>query len=137
MTNKGDYNVIVSNAAGVVISTNALLTIVPSRPVIIQQPTNDSGRNGNTAQFTVAALGTKPFSYQWTFNQANITGATNATLVLNNVQLTNAGTYAVTVSNIIGSTTSSNANLTVYAVPIITSFSPAVGVAGSSVTSVA
>ena len=132
--NIGYYNVIVSNVAGVAISSNALLTITSSSPVITQQPSNQVAVVGTTAQFSVAAIGTKPFLYQWTFNQANVTNATNATLILNNVQLTNAGTYAVTVSNIIGSTTSSNANLTVYAVPVITSFSPAAGVAGSSVT---
>ena len=133
-TNIGYYNVIVSNVAGVAISSNVLLTITSSSPVITQQPSNQVAVVGTTAQFSVAAIGTKPFLYQWTFNQANITNATNATLILNNVQLTNAGTYAVMISNIIGSTTSSNANLTVYAVPIITSFSPAAGAAGSSVT---
>lgn len=133
-TNIGYYNVIVSNVAGVAISSNALLTITSSSPVITQQPSNQVAVVGTTAQFSVAAIGTKPFFYQWTFNQANITNATNATLILNDVQLTNAGMYAVMVSNIIGSTTSSNANLTVYTVPVITSFSPLAGAAGSSVT---
>ena len=134
VTNIGYYNVIVSNVAGVAISSNALLTITSSSPVITQQPSNQVAVVGTTAQFSVAAIGTKPFLYQWSFNKDNITNATNATLILNNVQLTNAGTYAVMVSNIIGSTTSSNASLTVYTVPVITSFSPAAGAAGSSVT---
>jgi len=33
--------------------------------------------------------------YQWRFNNSNLSNATNATLVLTNVQLSQAGTYAV------------------------------------------
>ncbi len=57
--------------------------------------------------------GTAPLVYQWTLNTTNISGATNATLVLTNVQLSQAGTYAVTVNNLLGSAISSNAVLTV------------------------
>ncbi len=113
LANVGYYDLIVSNAAGVVVSTNALLTIVPSPPVIIQQPTDETVVVKGTAQFTVAALGTKPFSYQWSFNETNIADGTNATLVLTNVQFDQAGAYAVVITNIYGSTLSSNANLTV------------------------
>ena len=72
LADAGYYNIMVSNAAGVVISSNALLTIIPSRPVIIQQPTDETVVVNGTAQFTVAAVGTKPFSYQWSFNETNI-----------------------------------------------------------------
>ena len=71
-----------SNAAGTAISSNALLTIISSPPVIIQQPADETvGLKGN-AQFAVAAVGTKPFFYQWSFNTTNIDGATNATLIM-------------------------------------------------------
>src|SRR5207249_6486981 len=43
--------------------------------------------------------------YQWRFGGAIIPGATNSTLVLNNVQMTNAGTYIVAVTNDVGSIT--------------------------------
>jgi hypothetical protein len=87
----------------------------PSLPVITSQPTNQTVVVGQTATFSVTAIGTTPFSYQWYFNGTNnpIAGATNATLTLSNVQLTNAGNYAVTVTNLYGSTNSSNAMLTV------------------------
>ena len=109
----GLLHVIVSNAAGTVISTNALLTIIPSTPVITQQPADETVVVKGTAQFTVAAVGTKPFAYQWSFNTTNIDGATNATLTLTNVQFDQAGTYAVVITNIYGPTQSSNATLTV------------------------
>ncbi len=116
-TNVGAYSVIVSNAAKTITSSNALLTITPSAPVITLQPTNKSVVMGRNVQFAVAALGSKPFSFQWSFGTTNIAGATNATLTLTNVQFNQAGNYAVIVSNNIGATPSSNAVLTVLAVP--------------------
>jgi hypothetical protein len=131
--NVGTYGVIVSNLAGVVTSSNALLTITPSPPVITMQPMAQTAVVGETVTFTVAAIGSTPFFYQWTFNGTNISGATNVTLALANVQLTQAGNYAMEVTNVLGSTTSSNAILTVYTVPVITAFSPQSGAAGTVV----
>jgi subtilase family serine protease len=131
--NVGTYSVIVSNIAGVTTSSTALLTISPSPPVIILQPMTQTAVVGGTVTFTVAAIGSTPFFYQWSFNGTNISGATNVTLALANVQLTQAGNYAVQVSNVLGLATSSNAILTVYTVPVITSFSPPSGAAGTVV----
>jgi hypothetical protein len=62
-------------------------------------------------------------------------GATNATLMLTNVQFSQAGNYAVLVTNVAGTVLSSNAVLTVnpVPVPIITSFSPPTGATGTVV----
>ncbi len=68
---------------------------------------------GGTASFSVSASSLLPLSYQWTFGNTNIAGATNATLTIHNVQFTNAGIYAVTVSTPYTSTNSSNVVLTV------------------------
>ncbi|MGD0651989.1 MAG: M4 family metallopeptidase [Verrucomicrobiia bacterium] len=93
----------------------------PVPPTITTQPTNQTVVAGGTAAFSVLADGTPPLSYQWSFNGTNLTGATSGSLTLTNVQLTQAGTYAVQVANTAGSTTSSNAMLTV---------NPGVGVLG-------
>jgi hypothetical protein len=86
----------------------------PLPPAILTQPANQTVSAGNNATFTAAAAGTPPLSYQWYFNTNTVlAGATNATLTLTGVQLTNAGNYTVVVSNIVGSATSSNAVLTV------------------------
>jgi hypothetical protein len=61
----------------------------------------------------VTANGTEPLSYQWNFNGTNIDGAANTTLTLTNVQASQAGNYAVLVTNAYGSVLSSNAMLTV------------------------
>src|SRR5439155_22205410 len=59
----GAYSVIVSNAAGVVPSSNAFLTIVPSEPVIVLQPTNQTVLPGAPTSFSVAAVGDTPYFY--------------------------------------------------------------------------
>jgi hypothetical protein len=55
-----------------------------------------------------------PITYQWQFNGSNITGATSATLTVSNITQCNLGNYAVVVTNDFGSTTSSNASLSMY-----------------------
>ncbi len=85
----------------------------PSAPIILVHPRSLSVIEGQTATFRLTANGTRPFAYQWRFNDADLPDATNATLVLPNVQTNQAGPYAVRVSNAAGSATSSNAALTV------------------------
>ena len=132
-TNVGNYTVVVTNLAGVAISSNAALTITPSAPVIVTQPASQTAVVGETATFNASVIGTRPFYYQWTYNGSNIDNATNSSLALTDVQLAQSGTYAVTVTNTLGSTTSSNATLSVYAIPVITSFSPVMGAPGTVV----
>jgi hypothetical protein len=75
------------------------------------------------ATFDVTATGTPVLNYQWKFNGANLPAATSATLVLNNVQLTNTGAYVVVITNAFGAVTSSVASLLV-AVPGTNCLSP-------------
>jgi hypothetical protein len=82
-------------------------------PVIQLHPLDQTVAVGGTATFSVTATGTLPFSYQWRLNGTNLSGATASSLVLANVQLADAGTYSVVVSNVVGSVTSSNAILQV------------------------
>ncbi len=82
-------------------------------PAIIGQPENIEVGEGDTATFSVAATGTPLLRYQWQFAAANLSGATQSTLVLTNVQPDQAGLYSVTIANAAGSITSSNATLIV------------------------
>src|SRR5882762_1632486 len=82
-------------------------------PVITTQPQSQTAVAGSSVTFTVAATGTTPLGFQWKFNGANLSGATNPTLRLDNVQPAQAGTYSVRVSNPYGSAQSSSAQLTV------------------------
>ncbi|MGA2247936.1 MAG: immunoglobulin domain-containing protein, partial [Verrucomicrobiota bacterium] len=118
----GNYTVVVTNDAGTITSSNASLTIVPSAPVITIQPADQSAVVNGTAQFAVAAIGTTPFTYQWSFNGTNLVNATNATLTLANIQFVQTGNYSVLVGNIYGATNSSGATLTVYSGPLVLFF---------------
>jgi hypothetical protein len=83
-------------------------------PVIVTQPTNQSVNSGQTATFSVDASGATPLNYQWVFDGTNILdGATNAVLVLPQVQTNQAGIYQVVVYNSLGGTNSRPAMLTV------------------------
>jgi hypothetical protein len=86
---------------------------IPTPPTIASPPASQTAYTSQTVTFTVVAGGTPPFSYQWLFNGATLSGATNSVLVLTNVQLNQAGSYAVQVSNAYGLTNSAAVLLTV------------------------
>jgi GH25 family lysozyme M1 (1,4-beta-N-acetylmuramidase)/alpha-tubulin suppressor-like RCC1 family protein len=90
-------------------------------PVLTVQPPNRTVvAAGAAVTYTAMAVGTQPLNYQWQLNGSNIAGATSSALSLAGVQFDAAGQYAVTVTNSVGSTTSSNALLTVLSAPVIT-----------------
>ena len=110
----GSYTVTVGNALGRVTSTAANLTVTVTTPVTLTtQPQPLTVAAGQTATFTVAATGTGPLTYQWNKAGVAIPGATASTLTLAAVTGADAGSYAVTVGNALGSVTSSAASLTV------------------------
>jgi uncharacterized repeat protein (TIGR03803 family) len=119
----GVYSVMVSNAAGSVLSGDATLGVISSPPQITAQPASQSLLVGKTAVFSVTAIGDLPMFYQWQENGANLTdggqisGSATSTLTISNLVETNDGTYSVIVNNAdaIAPTTSSDAVLTVYA----------------------
>jgi hypothetical protein len=107
-------------------------------PTINSQPASASVNVGGNASFSVSATGTPAPTYQWRKDGADLTGQTNATLSLSNVQSTNAGNYTVVVSNAGGIVTSATASLTVTTPAIAPAFSTQpsnqTAVAGTSVT---
>ncbi len=118
LSDAGNYAVAVANAFGSEESSNAVL-IVGEPPTIVAQPADQRILLGASAAFAVTAAGTAPLDYQWTFGGTNLEGATNNLLVITNVQLSDAGSYAVSVSNPFGSASSSNALLTIGGPPMI------------------
>lgn len=118
----GNYTVVVTNlygsqtsgSAGVSISAGdsapAITGIVPTNAIVIQ---------GNSTSFTVSATAAPVPVYYWFDNNANlIPSATTATLTLNNVQPSQAGTYSVVVSNYLGTATT-NVTVSVIVPPNI------------------
>lgn len=82
-------------------------------PAIVSQPQSQLVARGNDAQFSVAANGAQPLTYQWRFNGSNLTGQTKGFLWLTKVTADADGDYSVVVSNALGSVTSSVAWLSV------------------------
>ena len=121
------------NAGTVFVVDAGLPPLQNGTPSITTQPSNQTVIAGQTASFTVTATGAAPLSYQWRKGGVNVTGATSASLTLDNVQTNQAGSYTVVIANAYGSVTSSVAVLsvtTLQSTPTITSPTP-----GSTLTS--
>jgi PKD repeat protein len=107
-------------------------------PSITNQPASQTVSVGSNVTFTVGALGSPPLGYAWLLNNTPINKATNATLTIPNVQLTNAGNYSVAVTDLTGGivTSSPPATLTVLSAAPEANFtaSPTNGVTPLGVT---
>ena len=90
-----------------------LLTTVDAPPTITVQPNSQAVLPDANVVLQVTAAGTAPLGFQWRFNGTNLDGAAAAALTIPNVQIAQAGSYTVLVTNAFGSTLSSNAIVTV------------------------
>ncbi|MBI5473097.1 MAG: immunoglobulin domain-containing protein [Ignavibacteriae bacterium] len=112
------FRCVVSNSGGTVTSNAALLHVNRTPPSITQHPQSQSVVVGQTASFTVAAIGSQPLGYQWQKNSADISGATNASYTTPTTVLgDNGSTFRCVVTNPLGSATSNAATLTVTSAP--------------------
>jgi hypothetical protein len=99
-TDAGIYSVMfLDDESGV----RELSVLIP--PAISVAPQNQTLFSGNVVTFAVKALGI-PLGYQWFFNSLPISGATNAAYSFT-AQITNIGTYSITISNAAGITNAS------------------------------
>ena len=119
--NGAQFSVVVSNSAGKVTSSNAVLTVSTSTaavaPAIGTQPLTQSVATGQAATFSVVATGTGPFTYQWKKNGSDIAGATSSTYTTPAIGSgDNGAQFSVVVSNSAGKVTSSNAVLSDVAI---------------------
>lgn len=115
----GSFNCAVPLARGEVQRFFRLLVLgeigpPPSPPVITIPPADQTVSAGDDVTFSVTATGTPPLFYQWFFNtNTPLPGANGPSLMLTNVQTTNAGAYQVVITNVGGAVTSAPARLTV------------------------
>ena len=115
LSDAANYNVTVTNSAGSISSTAAVLTVnsAATAPTIITQPISLTVTAGASATFTVNANGSAPLTYQWRRNGTALPGATAATFNIANTANADAASYTVVVANSAGSITSTAATLTV------------------------
>ncbi len=103
------FQCVVTNDAGsVAVSADAMLTA--GDPVLLSTPQPLTVNPGGTANFTVSAAGSGPFSYEWeddgvplmdglSPSGAIISGSATADLQISGVGYQDAGNYSVTVFN--------------------------------------
>jgi len=106
------------NSSDVVLgmALNASIILPNTAPLVLTQPVPQTVDAGTNVSLSVSAEGTGPLRYQWLKNGAPVAGATSATLLLNNVQIADAGNYGVIVSNAYANVTSQAAALAVNSV---------------------
>jgi hypothetical protein len=101
------------------LALSATVLVPNTLPEITGQPADQSVPPGTQVTLRVAGVGIPGPTYQWRFNGTNMAGRTSSILLLNNVQLANAGAYSVILSNVAGVVTSRLATLTVQVSPSI------------------
>jgi hypothetical protein len=120
-----EYQVIVSNALGFSTSAPVILTAIQGGPVLVADTLPSSGSDVVGGQITFSAVfdGTRPITYQWEFQDTNgspavdISGATNSSLTLSNLQLSDFGVYFLIASNNLGTAQSTPTVFAVNPVP--------------------
>jgi len=80
----------------------------PQAPQITLLTPSTTNLVGTMVTLEVTAAGSRPLFYQWFKTNSLLAGQTNSTLTFSPLQLSDAGTYKVTVSNSVNSITSSN-----------------------------
>jgi endonuclease/exonuclease/phosphatase family metal-dependent hydrolase len=99
----------------VVASTFAEATAASSlvTPFLETEPQGQIAARGSDIVFNANASGAALLRYQWLFNEQPVPGATNTTLALTNLGLTDYGHYRVVVTNVFGAMTSAPALLNI------------------------
>jgi hypothetical protein len=110
----GNYELVATNLYGAGTSVVATVTVVMV-PTITTDISSATNYQSLSHRFSLVAGGQLPLSYQWIHAGTNLPGATAASLLLNNLQATDAGSYKVIVTNTLGAATSSVATLTLVA----------------------
>jgi alpha-tubulin suppressor-like RCC1 family protein len=109
----GGYTVTVSNDYGSITSPTMNLTVTDSAPVFYSFPPGRVLPIGWQTTFSPFVVGSLPMTFQWRFNGALLQGATNLSLSLTNLRLTNSGSYDLVANNAHGDTVTTNLVLSV------------------------
>jgi CSLREA domain-containing protein len=123
--NGNQYRAVFTNTSGTATSTAATLTVVVT---MTSDPSDQSVCQGSTATFSTTASGIGPFSFVWKkgatiLNNGDLggrvtitSGSNTSTLMISNVQASDAGTYTVETTGTCGTATQS-ASLTLDSTP--------------------
>jgi len=109
---EGVYSVTASNLWGAATASATLTVLWP--PAVTVSPRGQSAALGSSVNFSVAAEGASPLSYQWYKDGHPISDARSRFLLISNVQPASEGAYRVKVWNLDGEALSDVAALEVY-----------------------
>ena len=118
-----EYRVIVTNSLGGSTSAPVTLTAIQGLPVITRDtlPVTTYTIAGDQMTFTASVDGSRPLTYQWMADTGAgatpIPNATNTTLTLSNLKVTDAGFYSLQASNEFGVVPSTASVLIIDPVP--------------------
>lgn len=100
---------------GTALFTYQLSLLLPTDlPVLTLEPESRDAGEGQEVTLRAAVSGIGPFRWQWFRDGEPIPGANSPTLAFGDVDRTDAGSYSVTVSNIVGQDASAPALLEVH-----------------------
>ena len=102
-TAAGTYNITATSVDEPSVSVTTMITL--SAPAIVTQPSSQHICTGSGLVLSVMA--SYASSYQWSLNSTPIPGATGSSYTVSAATSANAGNYSVTVTNGLGSVTSS------------------------------
>ena len=89
------------------------ILLISGSPIITQQPLSQAVFPDATYTFSVAVIGDPSFTYQWKKDGVVLPGANGSTLTISPAEASDAGVYAVWITNTFGFTNSQPATLTI------------------------
>lgn len=112
MADNGFFQIVATNAYGSTTSMTRQLTVRPAAPTITSQPVGVDASIGQAVRLTVSATGTA-LAYQWRKDGLDLSDGTTASLDIPAAKASDAGDYAVVVSNSVTTIISNTVKLTV------------------------
>ncbi len=138
LTDAGRYTYLATNACGTTTSSAAVVE-VKQKPTISAVTAPSSVCAGSTVTISSTVVGNGDnVSYKWLLNGTVLTNEIRSSVVINNFQSANAGTYSLEATNTCGTTTSAsvskNVNIQLTTAPSIGSVSDQTACINGSLT---
>ncbi len=109
----GSYTVAFARGDDWISSAVAQVTVVPSMPVILGQPSSQTNWVGAQIALEVERLGSEPMDYAWFRDGTRVEGAAGRRLDFPDLSFADSGFYHLVLSNALGSVTSNPVRLDV------------------------